>query len=194
MFRLEQRTGAARCMFGLRNNSETDQRSPAMTRTVFAIAAALFAATTFSSGASACISCEYVPPVVNTPVYSHGASHYKRKSSHAAASVRRARAKLRLQAQAKARAQALARAEAKAEARAKALAKAKAQAKIETAKATPVDADVENENSAISTASVDKSDAETVELTPSDEPQVSKAVGCKKFFPTVGMTLTVPCE
>ena len=164
-----------------------------MTRTVLAIAAALFAATTFTSGANACISCEYVPPVVNTPVYSHGASHYKRKSSHSAVSARRARAaKLRLEAKAKAqaKAKALARAEAKAEA--KALAKAKAQSKIETAKAAPVE--VESENSAISTASVDKSDTAKVELAPSDGVQASKAVGCKKFFPTVGMTLSVPCE
>ena len=168
-----------------------------MTRTVLAIAAALFAATTFTSGANACISCEYVPPVVNTPVYSHGASHYKRKRSHAAVSARRARAaklrleaKARAQAKAKAHAKALARAEAKAEA--KALAKAKAQSKIETAKAAPVE--VESENSAISTASVDKSDTAKVELAPSDGVQASKAVGCKKFFPTVGMTLSVPCE
>jgi len=29
---------------------------------------------------------------------------------------------------------------------------------------------------------------------PAPQPKTSKSVGCKKFFPTVGMTLTVPCE
>ena len=82
--------------------------------------------------------------------------------------------------------------EARAEAKAEAQAKAKAKAEIETAKSAPVD--VESENSTISTASVDKSDTEKVELAPAGEPKVSKAVSCKKFFPTVGMTLTVPCE
>ncbi len=167
-----------------------------MTRSILTIAAAVFAATIFASGAQACISCNYVPPVVNTPVYSHGSAHYKQRHSHSEASVRRARAaKLRrLEAQARAEARALARAEAKAEARAqaKAEAKAKAKAKIETAKSAPVE--VESENSAISTASVDKSDNEKVELAPAGESKVSKAESCKKFFPTVGMTLTVPCE
>ena len=27
-----------------------------------------------------------------------------------------------------------------------------------------------------------------------DEPKVARDVGCKKFFPTIGMTLTVSCE
>jgi len=167
-----------------------------MTRSILAIAAAVFAATAFASGAQACISCEYTPPVVNTPVYSHGAAHYKRSRSHSNVAARRAAKLRRLEAQARAEARALARAEAraeaKAEAKAEAQAKAKAKAEIETAKSAPVE--VDSENSTISTASVGKSDTEKVELAPADEPKVSKAVSCKKFFPTVGMTLTVPCE
>jgi hypothetical protein len=27
-----------------------------------------------------------------------------------------------------------------------------------------------------------------------DEPEVTRNVGCKKFFPSIGMTLTVTCE
>jgi len=32
------------------------------------------------------------------------------------------------------------------------------------------------------------------EAEPKDEPKTAKKVGCKKFFPAVGMTLTVACE
>jgi hypothetical protein len=42
--------------------------------------------------------------------------------------------------------------------------------------------EAENENSTVSAAP----------LEPKDEP-MNVAVGCKKFFPAVGMTLTVPC-
>jgi hypothetical protein len=41
---------------------------------------------------------------------------------------------------------------------------------------------------------VDKSETVDAEATPAEEPKVSRNVGCKKFFPSVGMTLTVPCE
>jgi len=33
-----------------------------------------------------------------------------------------------------------------------------------------------------------------VGATRSNEPETSREVGCKKFFPSVAMTLTVPCE
>ena len=43
-----------------------------MTRTIIAIASALLAAMSlFASAAEACISCEYVPSVVNSPSKSH---------------------------------------------------------------------------------------------------------------------------
>ena len=145
-----------------------------MTRTSLAIAAALFAATTFlSSGANACISCNYVPEVVNTPVYSHGAKSYSKKRVYQAAKKKARPAKRQIvETETKAR-------------------------KVETAKADPIEAapvEVETENSTISTASVDKGEAGEPKAAASPEPKVSKAVGCKKFFPTVGMTLTVPCE
>ena len=46
---------------------------------------------------------------------------------------------------------------------------------------------VENEKSTISAAPLEP------EAEPNDEP-MNVAVGCKKFFPAVGMTLTVPCQ
>jgi hypothetical protein len=154
-----------------------------MTRTLPAIAAALFAATTFlAPAAQACISCEYTPEVVNTPVYSHGARAYAKKRVYTATKKQMAPSKRQVVETRKAR-------------------------KIETAKADPiikadpiedpVALDVETENSAISTASVEKTEKVATAEEPAKEPKtVSKTgnVGCKKFFPTVGMTLTVPCE
>jgi hypothetical protein len=56
----------------------------------------------------------------------------------------------------------------------------------------------EKENSSISVLETEASKAaaepvKTAEATPS-EPQKTQAIDCKKFFASVGMTLTVPCE
>jgi hypothetical protein len=86
----------------------------------------------------------------------------------------------------------------------------------EVAKAEPaplpeqkvVDTAVENENSSISTAalapisetaSIDETEAinvaaEVSETDPVAVQETAKNLDCKKFFPTVGMTLSVPCE
>jgi hypothetical protein len=48
---------------------------------------------------------------------------------------------------------------------------------------------VETENSSISAAEL--STGTTAKEPP---PEVRKSVGCKKYFPTAGMTLSVPCE
>jgi len=147
-----------------------------MTRTILSAATALFAAiTVFASAAQACISCNYVPEVVNTPVYSHGAPHYAKKRVYEAAKKQARPAKKQI------------------------VERESALKKVETAKAEPVEAapaetEAETENSTISTASVDESETVAAEATPTEEPKVSSNVGCKKFFPTVGMTLTVPCE
>jgi hypothetical protein len=67
---------------------------------------------------------------------------------------------------------------------------------------------VENENSSISTAaltpieetaSIDDAEpvnvaAEVSETEPAAEQATANKLDCKKFFPTVGMTLSVPCE
>lgn len=152
-----------------------------MTRTLLAIAAALVAATTFiTSDAKACISCEYVPPVVNTPVYSHGAKVYKRSRTRAAVKVHRERRAKKQIVETKRKA--------------RPVATAKAAEPVEAVEPAKVEAKVESENSAISTASIDKSETAELEPVKADEPKASKNVGCKKFFPTVGMTLTVPCE
>ena len=56
-----------------------------------------------------------------------------------------------------------------------------------------------NQNSTISTVQLltDQAVAENIvdaEARPTDELKAPRNVGCKKFFPTVGMTLSVPCD
>ncbi len=78
---------------------------------------------------------------------------------------------------------------------AKTVAKAEPEAKVET------DNEVtESENSSISTAAIapveepTTVEVETPKTQAADEPKSAKKLDCKKFFPSVGMTLTVPCE
>ncbi len=74
----------------------------------------------------------------------------------------------------------------------KSVAKAEPEEKVEK------DDVAQSENSSISTASLAPVEAEPVaalsESKPVDEPKSVKKLDCKKFFPSVGMTLTVPCE
>jgi hypothetical protein len=150
-----------------------------MTRKITAIATALFAgAALFASAAEACISCNYVPEVVNTPVLSHGGTHsYARKRVYTATKKGSAHEK-------------------------RTFTKKVAPKKVDVAKSAPIEtpaaieADVETENSAITTSSVDESETKETKKTEAasaEEPKESKNVGCSKFFPTVGMTLEVPC-
>jgi hypothetical protein len=57
-----------------------------------------------------------------------------------------------------------------------------------TAETTKTTNTVENENSSISGASL------ASDTTAKDEPKAAQKVGCKKYFPTAGMTLSVPCD
>ena len=54
-------------------------------------------------------------------------------------------------------------------------------------------AETENENSTISTAWLDNDETIETEAIPEDEPKTTRNVGCKKFFPSIGRSLTVPC-
>jgi hypothetical protein len=161
-----------------------------MTRTILAIVTAFLIVTTvFASAAEACISCEHVPVVVRGSQTSHTATRYAKKRFYAR-SIAKAKARARARAIAAARAKAKARAVAAARAKAKAIAAAKAAAAEEVELAETTD----NENSTISTASLGNDETIETAAMANDEPMVSSNVGCKKFFPTVGMTLTVPCE
>jgi len=175
-----------------------------MTRIILAIVTAFLAITTvFASAAEACISCEHVPVVVRGSQTSHAASRFTKKRFYARAKARaKARARAIAAAKAKAKAKAKARAVAAAKAKAKAVAAAKAKAKAKSIAAAKAAAarEVElaeaadNENSTISTVSLDKSTTIDTKETSTEELKISKNLGCKKFFPAVGMTLTVPCE
>lgn len=181
-----------------------------MTRTILAIATAPLAAMTlFASAAEACISCEYVPEVVRNSSTSHESTTHARSRAYKAVEERRARTSKKRYVKTDGGAEKAAKAE-KAE---------KATKKVETAKAAPVEAQTEHssmagsdtkkvesatttpdnsgqqtENSTISTATAGKSETAAAKQDAGEEPQVSTNVGCKKFFPTVGMTLSVPCE
>ena len=151
-----------------------------MTRTILAIVTAFLAVTTvFASAEAGCLSCEHVPVVVRGSLTSDTATRYTKKRFYARSIAK---------AKARARARAIAAAKAKAKARTIAAAKAAAAEEVERAE-TPV-----IENSTISTASLDNDETIETAAMVNDEPMVSSNVGCKKFFPTVGMTLTVPCE
>jgi hypothetical protein len=102
--------------------------------------------------------------------------------------------------------------------------KARAAKTVDTAKAVPVDTEVESENSSISSLAGDTDKASAPEKTETAKgtqnenstisyaeagkddgvasPAVAKGddqtkranVGCKKYFPSAGMTLSVPCD
>ena len=152
-----------------------------MTRTVLAIATALVVAVTLStSAANACISCEYVPEVVRSSSTLPHTGHYYSAKPYASNKEHAAPAKRRV-----VKSEPVAK---------KRILKSEPAAKmVETAATTPVKAESENENSTISTAAVDLSENTGANEAPI-EAASDRNVGCKKYFPTVGMTLTVPCE
>jgi hypothetical protein len=170
-----------------------------VTRTFLATAAALIAAgTLFTSAAQACISCEYVPEVVRSsstlPHTGHyyAAEPYAKKAARGAVETRKRIVKSEPVAKklntAKAdRSDKVERAEAKVEK------VEKAEKKIAKAEPAETEKAAETENSSISLAS---NDVATVKATVAKAAKEisAKPTDCKKFFASVGMTLTVPCE
>lgn len=158
-----------------------------MNKLLIAIAAAFFAVTTFfASAAEAGFNARIggAPSQFSTLHKAGcGGTHRRRFHRKRLYQSRRLAAKRRAIAARKARARAIAKARAKA----KALASARAAAAKEAEVAEVADID----NSAISTS-------DEVAETKSDEPKevaaVSEELGCRKFVPEVGMTVTVPCE
>jgi hypothetical protein len=157
-----------------------------MNRTILAIATALLSATTlFASSAKACISCNYVPEVVNTPHPAHA-----KKQRVIVAKEQAARpAKKRI---------------AKVEtAKAAPVAKKAEPKKVETAAAEPVQTPAVTEAPATTEATVERErpvSASTLLQSggakPTEETKVAEVepIGCKRFIPTAGVTITVPCE
>jgi glutamyl/glutaminyl-tRNA synthetase len=168
-------------------------------RNFLATAAALLAAgTLFTSAAEACISCEYVPEVVRSsstlPHTGHyyAAERYTKKAARVAVEPRKRIVRSEPVAKklntAKAdRSDKVERAEAKVE-------KAeKAEKKIAKVEPTETKKVAESENSSISLASNDTAAVKDAVAKATKEVS-AKPTDCKKFFASVGMTLTVPCE
>jgi hypothetical protein len=167
------------------------QETP-VTRTFIATATALIAAgTLLSSAAQACISCEYVPEVVRSHAtsplaygrgdnaVSHGSSggySVKRriaKSEPVSKSVKAAKVEQDKPAK---------------------VAKVAKTEKVKIAKADPVETTpAESENSAITVAAA-AADATVKDVPVAKVEAAAKPTDCKKFFASVGMTLTVPCD
>lgn len=169
-----------------------------MNRTLLAAAAAFVAATAFvTSAAQACISCEYVPEVVRQHSTLNEAHSYQKSHSYSAGiqrSERASRARVVRSDRATKSVKSV-----KVEKADKPEKVAKAAKSVETstiAKAEPVEATpAENESSSISVAVADTAtkDAAPVAKVRTKE-AAAKPTDCKKFFASVGMTLTVPCE
>lgn len=174
------------------------------TRKLLAIAAAPLAAMTlFASAAEACISCEYVPEVVRNSTTSVDSKPYVKSRSHTAVERRRVRTeKRRIVKEDSKPAKKVETVKAKSKQAPVVESTAENEhstvttvgsggKKVEKAEvAAPDKSGAQTENSTISTAAVERADAQPAS---GEGAQVSN-VGCKKFFPTVGMTLSVPCE
>jgi hypothetical protein len=182
-----------------------------LTRTLFAIASALLAATPFfASRAEACISCEYVPSVVHSVPANQerSAPRYEKRTRE----VVRERSEKR-------------RSRVTETPRSEKVQKADKPEKVEkkvvnTSKATPAVADAEVENSSFAQATKVGERVPAKTETPGDRgtqhstiatasvpgtgsveassvDKVSAGSGgttCSRYFPTVGQTLRVPCD
>lgn len=149
-----------------------------MAKTILAIAAAFLALMTiFASAAEAGFKARlgFGGPLpaftAHGPSKSYGSKRYKTKRIYRAAKKRKARAAK------------------------KRIAKRRTVSKkVATIKTAPIDTKTVNENSTIATASLDNNETNEVAAKPVNEAMAPRKVSCKKFFPAVGMTLTVPCE
>ena len=175
---------------------------PPVTRNILAIATALLAATVlFASAAEACISCEYVPEVVRGSQTSDAPRSYERERSYSVEreqSARPARHVVRSEPVAKSVAKSVDTAD---EAPVKKQANNENSSISVSAAAVPVTqtAKVEpkairSENSSISVAFTEVAPAAKTAVAEQAKEVAAKPVDCKKFFPSVGLTLTVSCD
>lgn len=166
-----------------------------MTRTnlIASIAAAIGSTMLFASAAQACISCEYVPEVLNASKASSHRSSGPQSSTAARAQIAKAQM---LKAQA-AKAQ-MARAMA-AKARAAAAKKVETASLMQKTDAPVVKAVAKNaESSTAGSGSIREKVVSTATLlvgeSVSAETEPSEPVACKKFIAAIGTTVTVPCK
>jgi transposase-like protein len=175
---------------------------PTVTRKFLALAAALLAAPAlFASAAEACISCEYTPEVVKGSQTSDAPAYRAHSYERTYVERDRAPAKKRIVRSEPVVKQQVDTAEAEPVAkRAKsenssvasvAVTPVTEQAKVDT----KVDAKTaRTENSSISVASTDEAAPAKTPVAATTKEASAKPIDCKKFFPSVGITLSVPCE
>lgn len=181
-----------------------------MTRTVLAAAAALVTAgMLMSTAAEACISCEYVPEVVRNHATSplaygrgdagggHGAVSYSAKKRIAKSEgVSKAKKVAKIERLEKpAKVAKVSKPDATEPVKVAKAKPDKAEA-VKVAKVEPIATKAatkrsESESSSITVASAAPAKVADTEATGET---AAKPTDCKKFFASVGMTLTVPCE
>lgn len=157
-----------------------------MNRTALTITVTLIAASNFlTSTAKACISCEHVPVVVRGSLTSDSPTRYTKQRYQS-----RAAAKAKARARAKANALAAAKAKAKAKARALAAAKSQAVNKVDHRKT------INEKHSSVATASLalEKNKASDSEAKPTNDPNGLTVGGCRKYLPSLGTAVAIPCE
>lgn len=141
-----------------------------MTRTISAIATVLLAATGFfASNAEACISCDYVPEVSKSSSKPPVAKQ-KKERAYKATKERAARPPKKQIAKPQP-------------------APDKSDTVDTATKTVPVETQTGTEGSGVSTAALGEGEEK-----PAEEPAANGEVGCKKFSPTAGTTINVPCE
>jgi len=146
-----------------------------MNKLLIAVAAAFFAVTAlFGTGAEAGFNARLNVPAGFSTLEKAGCGggYFRSYRRHSYRSVRR-RVKRKVHVASKPAASSVSVAKAEPE--------AKAKSEV-----------TENENSSIST--LDGKVAKTEPAKTEEKVAVAKDVGCKQFFPSVGMTLTVPCQ
>jgi hypothetical protein len=173
-----------------------------MTRTIFFIATVVVAGTIgMAPPADACISCEHVPVVVRGSQTNYVTPRYyadeRPRARVKLGASKRIRARTIEAARAEAKRRAIAAAKSKAKARALAAARAKAKARaIAHVQPAPVDAPPLPVRAKTERADVTIGEPKVVLADAKFEPVevLSKPIDCKKFVPSAGLTITVPCE
>lgn len=188
--------------FGLPEITERD-----MARNLLVLASIAAASTAFASAAHACLSCSYTPEVLNSPGV-RSAAPERRERSSSVKEERRSRSEESSSSRHNKEAKRKSRdedTEAATVAPKKEVPEASTEnsaitttgsaiaSQVKGAITTPERQGPQNENSTISTAvagSGKPAETNTVgQVTTAD-----KNVGCKKYFPSTGLTLSVPCE
>lgn len=165
-----------------------------MTRTnlIASIAAAIGGTMLFASAAQACISCEYVPEVLNASK----ASSHRSSGPQSSTAVRAQMAKAQMLKAQAAKAQMAKAMAAKARAAAK---KVETASLMQKTDAPVVKAVAKNaESSTAGSGSIREKVVSTATLlvgeSVSAEAEPSEPVACKKFIAAIGTTVTVPCK